>query len=96
MLATLLDFGSDKRVGFVDAPQTRQHLGKFGWRDGFDGYLQNRFCHMLDGSENMEALFNIERGKSSGFGDRGIDTTDEDEVSSGYFIRRDEVSGDEP
>lgn len=96
MLATLLDFGGDKRVGFVDAPQTRQHLGKLGWRNGFDGYLQNRFGHMLDGSENMEVLFNIERSKSGGFGNRDIDTTDEDEVSSRYFICRDEVSGDEP
>lgn len=96
MLATLLDFGGGKRVGFVDAPQTRQHLGKLGWRDGFDGDLQNRFSHMLDGSENVEVLFDVERGKSSSFGDRGIDTTDEDEISSGYFICRDEVSGNAP
>ena len=51
---------------------------------------------MLDGSENVEVLFDVERGKSSSFGDRGIDTTDEDEISSGYFICRDEVSGNAP
>lgn len=50
---------------------------------------------MFDGSENIEVFFSIERGKSSSFGDRGIDTTDEDEVSGGYLICWDEISEDE-
>lgn len=49
---------------------------------------------MLDWSENIQVFLDVERGKSGGFRDRRVDTSDEDEVSSGYLVGRDEVPGD--
>lgn len=68
MLATLLDFGGHEWVGLVDRAQTRQHLGQLGRRNGFDGDLQNRLCHMLDRSENIQIFFDIDASQSCGLG----------------------------
>lgn len=46
---------------------------------------------MFDWPEDVEILFDIERGQGSSFGNGCINAGDEDQVASWNFVRGDEV-----